>query len=258
MADKKIVLLLSLLIIPLFLPASVFAAANTADHGWYFHSKGYGWFWYQINPEKKKNKSKKSLTVSVKDLSKMSAIQLKAYIKKLKLIAVGHPNNYQDVKNYITAQDYAAYKSREFARTWQLVMYKNPQLDYYASHGIGSSSYANIIKSEITHNEKVKIIRKLRRKAVIAMFYDPSSPITPQAEERLKVFNEEYGFKYMFINAIAHKNTAKSLGVIKLPEAYLVLNQNGKLRHYILFIGLHSIQTIGDKIVYVYKNIISR
>ena len=258
MADKKIVLLLSLLIMSLFFPVSVFANTNTADNGWYFHSKGYGWFWYQKTHKKKKNRRKKPLTVSVKVLSKMSATQLKAYIKKLKLIAVGNPDSYQDVKNYIIAQDYAAYKSREFARTWRLVMYKNPQLDYYASHGIGSSSYANIIKSEITHNERVKIIAKLRRKAVIVMFYDPSSPVTPQAEERLKVFNEEYGFKYMFINAIAHKNTAKSLGVIKLPEAYLVLNEKGKLKHYVLFIGLHSIQTIGDKIAYVYKNIISR
>ena len=257
MADKKVIL--PLLILFLFLSRSAFAltGANTVNNGWYFHSKGYGWFWYQIKPKKKKNKSKKPLAVSVKAMSKMSAAQLKAYLKKLKLAAVGNPT-YQNVKNYIAVQDYAAYKSRKFARMWKLVMYKNPQLDYYASHGIGSSRYANIIKAEITHNKKIKIISKLRRKAVIVMFYNPSSPITPQAEERLKIFNEEYGFKYMFIDAIAHKNTAKSLGVINLPEGFLVVKTKGKLKHYVLFIGLHSIQTIGEKIAYVYKNIISR
>ncbi|MCL4427467.1 MAG: conjugal transfer protein TraF [Deltaproteobacteria bacterium] len=257
MAFKKIVVL-SLLLMPLFFSNPVLALSggvNTAND-WYFHSKGYGWFWYQKTPEKKKNKLKKPAAVSVQSLRKMDAVQLKKYLKKVKLIAVGSPT-YQNVKNYITVQDYAAYKSRKFARMWRLVMYKNPALDYYASHGVGSSSYANIIKEEITHNEKVKIIEKLRPKAVIAMFYNPSSPLTAQTMERLKVFHKEYGFNYVFINALTHKKTAKRLGVIKLPEAYLVVNNKGKIKHYFLFIGLHSIQTIGEKIAYVYKNIIN-
>ena len=190
---------------------------------------------------------------SQESLMSMPVKQFKKLLKEWKYRSISDPTE-QNVYNYIKIQAAAGTRARRYAYMWRYVMTKHPSLNYMNTHVGGSSQYRNIISLQINHNKKVAIIKKLRKRMGLVLFYNPGDPYSLQEALQLKVVANEDGFYYTKVNAENHPNETKRMGIIKLPEIVMVYrHKNGKLSHYPVTIGLRTQSKIKKNILYDYE-----
>src|SRR5690606_368359 len=102
----------------------------TQAAGGYYDEHAYGWHWYEVNQEERKEEKKKDIT-SLRPIEALKKIKQEIEEKKAKAILYPTEENLYD---YLKTQEHWASQAEKFSKMWQWVVNKNPELNYGLKH----------------------------------------------------------------------------------------------------------------------------
>lgn len=214
---KRIILSLSIII--LFVCSSV--SMEAAEGKNWFTRKDEGWFFYKNKPVPftQKEKQKNNTTKTSND-SKTEAEKVREYGEKLLGHAMVHPTE-ENVKAYMVYQRKMMDGANRFAKVWERVLAKNPDL-YLAEH------YSEDVVGDINRE-----IKRLASKTGIFFFYSSSCPHCHRQADTILELKQKYGFKILAISldggdmpqlrgmTMADNGISVNLNINVVPAIYL-------------------------------------
>lgn len=203
--------------------------------GFSYAQKPAGFLWYNIDQDKKHNQKKLSPGIPFNKLSFTQRDAVLHFYTMEALHKARQTKKIEDMRIFLSLQDYWLKESSRFKTLFQKTMLKYPQYDYTVTHP--SSNIGTKITDEVREAQKIKILNKVSLSHGLLFFYRGQSPYDLKQIPMLIDFCTRFGFSMISISvdgAIApelpdskiDKGQSDSLGVRYFPAILLVSPKN--------------------------------
>ncbi|MEN6621671.1 MAG: conjugal transfer protein TraF [Smithella sp.] len=203
------------------------SSAIAADGKSFFTRKDEGWFFYKKKPVPPKEQKKSETRIETKEDTKTEAEKIREHGEKLLGQAMVRPTE-ENVKAYMEYQRRMMDGANRFAKVWERVLAKNPDL-YLAEH-----------YSEDVVGDMKKEIRQLASKTGIFFFFSSGCQYCHQQADVILTLKHKYGFKVLAISldggdmpqlrgmTIADNGISINLNISTVPAIYLAYPEENR------------------------------
>ncbi|CAG0942709.1 hypothetical protein BROC_01968 [Candidatus Brocadiaceae bacterium] len=216
-------------------------------HSWYSGAIQKGWYWYEVEKEKKEEPTAEEDSPLHFDFSVdpwgMSVEEFKELLEKTKNVAVANPT-IENMLKYIELQDIARRKALAFANVYQLVMQKHPEFTTASTNptAVPGINTLNALKSE----EVVSEIYAAKKDFALVYFHKPDCHFCRAQNGILQYFTDKYGWSIKAVNLYDEPEPAYRFNVTTVPYILTVYKTTGE--YMPVTIGVASLTELEQKL----------
>lgn len=199
----------------------------------YFDRRQEGWFWHRESkrPIRPRNSIiPKRLPPTMKEMRE----QAEALLNR----AIEEPTK-ENVHAYLAYQQLIFDRTEKFARTWQRVLWENPELDPTVENPTVTAGIS-VARAEQTRRGDERLLH-LAQSAGLLYFFSGNCPLCEVQSPILASFASTYGFQVipisvdgsedpLFTPARVDRGAAERLGVSQAPALFLATPATGEVR----------------------------
>jgi conjugal transfer pilus assembly protein TraF len=229
---------------------SFYGLVNATELSWYEDSRR-GFNWFEENPARKKACKKKRKNINYVNIIK-SWKKRYEYLLNRAIVT----QDEQDIKEYLEFEHFMISHSANFAGVRQIVIAKNPQLDFtmdYPISRVGQQSY-----KAVQNKKKELLVKNLSKNHDFVFFYKGTCKYCHDMARIVKNFSKKYGWGVLpvsidgglvkeFPNSKIGKKQFDALGLGQVPALIAFNRDTGKWLP--IAYGVQSYEEIIDRIM---------
>jgi len=218
-----------------------------ASHSGYGGAIQKGWYWYEVEKERKEEPSAEEDSPSPFDTSVdprgMSVEEFRELLEKTKNDAVANPS-VENMLKYIELQDVARRKALAFANVYQLVMQKHPEFTTASTNptAVPGIDALHALKSEEVESE----IYAAKNDFALIYFYKPDCQFCRAQNGILQYFTDKYGWSIKAVNLYDEPEPAYRFNVTTVPYILTVYKATGE--YMPVTVGVSSLNELEQKL----------
>ena len=207
-------------------------------NGVVFADKPVGFLWYTKEKETKKVEKKAPSGTSFKSLSYTERDAVLRFYTMEALHKARHTKKIEDMRVFLSLQDYWLQESSKFKSLFQQTMLAHPEYDYAVTHP--TSNLGAKITDEVRESQTVEVINRLSQSHGLLFFYRGKSPYDLKQIPIIVDFCKRFRIQLMpisvdgatvpeLLNSRMDQGQANRLGVRYFPALLLVNPANQRV-----------------------------
>lgn len=233
------------------------AVASEKGEKSYWDKSKEGWFWYEKalkekKPEEEEEVKLYSRPLNEETLGNMRLDELKALAEELKKMAIEDPNE-ESVRRYLVVQKYITDRAERFAKMWQIVLLKHPELNPEVKSPPSEAGRA--VLAEVERRKLEATLKELKGRAALVFFKKEGCPFCEKEEPIMEEFKKRYGWFVKEVDVGKEPELASSFRVSSVPDLWLIYrNPDDSPFYFRVKAGFATLSEVEEGIGFVYEN----